>query len=103
MPSGASPRATRASAARTFSAMRELRLGRRPGAELLQRRLGVFSGRHRADVAGRDAAVAGELREIEARADRHIADLGILRRDQHQPVAEQIDAGVVLDELLRAP
>ena len=29
-----------------------------------------------------------------------LADLGILRRDQHQPVAEQVDARVVLDELL---
>ena len=29
-----------------------------------------------------------------------IVDLGILRRDQHQPVAEQVDARVVLDDLL---
>ena len=56
--------------------------------------------RHRAHVAGRDAAVARELGEIEALADGHVADLGILRRDQHQPVAEQIDARAVLDQLL---
>ena len=98
MPSGASPRATSASAARTILGHREFRLGRGPGAELLQRRLGVFADRHRAHVAGGDAAVAGELGEIEALADRDVADLGILRRDQHQLVAEQIDAGVVLDD-----
>ena len=33
-------------------------------------------------------------------ADRHVVDLGILRRDQHQLVAEQVDARVVLDGLL---
>ena len=69
---------------------RELRLGRRPGAELLQRRLGILADRHGLHVAGRDAAVAGELGEIETRSDGHVADLGILRRDQHQPVAEQV-------------
>ena len=79
---------------------REFRFGRGPGAELLQRRLGIFADRHRFHVAGGDAAVAREPGEIEALTDGHVADLGILRRDQHQLVAEQVDAGVVLDDLL---
>ena len=56
----------------------EFRLRRRPGAELLQRRLGVFADRHRFDVAGGDLAVAGKFCKVETPADRHIADLGIL-------------------------
>ena len=70
---------------------REFRRRGLPGAELLERGLGVFADRHRLDVAGRDLAVAGELGEIEALPDRDVVDLGILRRDQHDAVAEQID------------
>ena len=79
---------------------REFRLRRLPGAELLERGLGVFSDWHRLDVAGRDLAVAGELGEIEAGPDRHIVDLGILRCDQYDAVAEQIDAGRLVDGFL---
>ena len=35
-----------------------------------------------------------QLGEIEARRDRRRCDLAVLRRDQHQPVAEQVDARV---------
>ena len=79
---------------------REFRLGGLPRAELLQRRLGVFADRHRLDVAGCDLAVAGELGEIKALRDRHVVDLGILRRDQHDAVAEQVDARRHVDVFL---
>ena len=72
----------------------------RPHAELFQSGLGVKPDWNRAHVAGRDAAVAGQSGEIEARPDRHVADLGILRRDEHQPIAEQIDPRVVLYDFL---
>ncbi len=78
----------------------EFRFGRGPRAELLQRGLGVFADRHGAHVGGDDAAVADEFRQVEAGRDGDVADLGVLGCDQHQPVAEKIDAGVVLDELV---
>src|SRR5215813_4054448 len=78
----------------------EFRFGRGPRAELLQRGLGVFADRHGAHVGGDDAAVADELRQVEAGRDGDVADLGVLGCDQHQPVAEKIDAGVVHDELV---
>src|SRR5690242_20753155 len=43
------------------------------------------------DVAGGDSAVTGELGEVEAGSDVDVVDPGILRRDQHDRVAEQID------------
>src|SRR5262249_51689098 len=78
----------------------EFRFGRGPRAELLQRGLGVFADRDGAHVGGDDAAVAPQLRQVEAGRDGDGADLGVLGCDQHQPVAEKIDAGVVLDELV---
>jgi hypothetical protein len=78
---------------------REFRLGGLPRPEFLQRRLGVFADRNRLDVAGRDLAVAGQLGEIEALPDRHIVDPGILRRDQHNAIAEQIDPRRFIDVL----
>ncbi len=65
MPSAASPRATKRERRAHVLGHGEFRLGRRPGAELLQRRLGVLADRHGAHVAGGDAAVAGELGEVE--------------------------------------
>src|SRR6185437_5788045 len=70
----------------------ELGLGRRPGAEIFQRRLGIKPGRHGLDVGHGNTSVAGELGDVEALFDLDVAELGIGRCDQHQLVAEQIDA-----------
>jgi hypothetical protein len=50
--------------------------------------------------AGCNAPVARKLREIEARSDRDIDELGILARNQNKAVTQQIDARLVLDDLL---
>ena len=91
---------TSVSAARTFSAMRELRSPPRSRSRASPVPLWHICRPARRDVAGRDAAIAGEFGEIEALVDGNVADLGILRRDQHQLVAEQVDARALLDELL---
>ena len=78
---------------------REFRLGGLPGAKFFQRRPGVFADRHGPDVAGCDLAVTGEFGEVEAGADIHVVDPGILRRDQHDAVAEQVDPGRLVDVL----
>ena len=54
---------------------RKLSLDGRPGAELLQRRLGILADRHRPHVGGHDPAVACELGEVEAGCDCNLADL----------------------------
>src|SRR6202023_368485 len=59
------------------SGLLELVLRRGPAAELLQRRLGVFTGRDREHIGYRDAAVAREPGDVEVLADGHIAELGL--------------------------
>ena len=95
---GLTPRHQRQRRAHAFR-HREFRLGRLPRAELLKCCLGVFADRHRLDVAGCDLAVAGKLGEIKALADGDVVDLGILRRDQHDAVAEQVDPRRLVDVL----
>ena len=79
---------------------REFRLRGLPGTELFQRRLGVFADRHRFHIGGGNPAISDEFGEIEAGTDTHIVDLGILRCNQHQAVAKQIDPGRLVDGLL---
>ena len=70
-----------------------------PGAELLERGLAVFAGRHGIDVGHREPAADQRLGKIGA-LDRDARGLGVLGRDQHDLVAEQVEAGVGLDQVL---
>ena len=69
MPNGASPRATSASAARTLSARRHMRLDRLPHAEALERRLAVDAGRHVVGIAHGQTAAVERAGKIEAGLD----------------------------------
>ena len=97
MPSGASPRATRASAARTLSARATCGATAVPDAEALERRLAVEPGRDVIGVAHREAAAAERACEIEAGRDLE-RGLAVRRRHQHQAVAEQIGARAGADQ-----
>src|SRR5262245_59732181 len=79
--------------------LRQLVLDAVPGAELLQRRLAVLAGRHRIDIGRCQPAALERRREVEAGPDVD-AEVGVLRRDQHQPIAQQVRAGVRLDQVL---
>src|SRR4026207_1513645 len=99
MPIGVSSRATNASVARTFFACASFGSAGRPAPYFLKRGLGVAASRNRVDVGDRNAARTRKLGNVEALADGHIGNLGIRGCDQYQPVAEQVDAGIRLDEL----
>src|SRR5262249_51888092 len=71
-----------------------------PCAEPFQRGLGIKPDRNCAYIACCNSAISGEFGKIEARSDCDIVNLGILGGDQYQLIAEQIDARVVLDDLL---
>ena len=72
MPSGASPRRHQLQRGAHVLGLRDLAFDRGPDAELFQRGLAVFAGRHGLDVAHGELAVAEQLGEVEA-----LLDLGL--------------------------
>ena len=100
MPSGASPRPTSASAARTFSAIASFFSAAAQTPSFSSAALAYLpAGTARTSpTAMRPSPASLAMSKPWPIVD--VVELGILRRDQHQPVAEQVDAGVVLDELL---
>ena len=92
MPSGASPLATSASAARTLSAWATFGATLRPEPEVGERRLAVDAGRHRVDERHGEVTVAEQAGEIEPgrKIDRRRSRVV---RDQHEAVAEQVAPG----------
>ena len=69
-----------------------------PHAERAQRRLRVAPGRHGARIGHREMPVAEQRGERKTGGDRH-PRRAVRRRDQHQAVAEQVDAGFRIDQL----
>src|SRR5262249_17251866 len=61
--------------------------------------LPYLPARHRIDVAHGKPAAFEQGREVETRLDIR-ADARVLRRDQHQSVAEQVETAVRLDQIL---
>src|SRR5229473_2732037 len=79
---------------------REFRFRCLPRTEFFECRPGVLADRNRFHVAGGDLAATCEFCQIEAWSDRDMVDSGILRRDQHDAVAEQVDPRRLLDGFL---
>ena len=100
MPSTASPRATSASAARTLSAIANLFCTEAQMPSFSSALLAYLptGTEFTSPVAMRPSPTS--LARSKPWRDRDLLDLGVLRRDQHQPVAEQVDARVVPDGLL---
>src|SRR5439155_381315 len=63
----------------------------RPRPERFERGLAIEPSRHRGGVGHRQPPAAERSREIEAGPDDEFG-LVVLRRDQHEPIAEQVDA-----------
>ena len=77
-----------------------MRLHRGPDAELLERRLAIFTGRHRGDRAHGELAIRAErFGQRKARLDLERRGR-ILRRDENQRVAEQRHARCSVDQVL---
>ena len=86
-------RATRAPARRARSRRARPASRRRPDAQFLERGLAVFAGRHAVGIGHRELFLPERGRETEIRADLE-RRLARRRRDQHERVAQQIDARI---------